>query len=66
MNEIDWFRMRFGQDGVRSDPIKIQHLSTHYNNRNKAAPLRVDRHRQKLSEFDYVMKHIPGKQMPCD
>ena len=27
VEEIDWFGLRFGRDGVRVDPVKIEHLS---------------------------------------
>ena len=43
-----------------------QPLLTHYNNRQRKAPTRVDRHRQKIDEFDFTMGHVTGKQMPCD
>ena len=34
-------------------------LLTHYNNRMKVAPARIDRHRQKIQEFEFDMGHIP-------
>ena len=27
VEEIDWFGLRFGQEGMREDPVKIEHLS---------------------------------------
>jgi hypothetical protein len=32
----------------------------------KTGNARVERHRIKIQGFQYTMKHIPGKQIPCD
>ena len=37
-----------------------------YNEMSKAAPVRVDRHRNKLQDLRFTDKYLPGKSMPCD
>ena len=37
-----------------------------YNNTKKKRPIRIDRHRTKLLDFDYNVTFEPGKKMPCD
>ena len=48
---------------VRTDHMPLLPL---YNNFNRPATARVDRHRGKLRSFSFTVKHTSGKTMPCD
>ena len=37
-----------------------------YNSPNRPAPLRVERHRSKLRQFDFNLIYEPGSTSPCD
>ena len=37
-----------------------------YNNRQSPASKRIARHRDLIQDIDYTMKHLPGKENPCD
>ena len=37
-----------------------------YNNRDSTASKRIARHRDQIQDMDYTMKHLPGKENPCD
>ena len=37
-----------------------------YNNRERATSKRLSHHRDKVQDLEYVMNHMPGKEMPCD
>ena len=37
-----------------------------YNNPGRPAPVRVERHRSKLRQFDFKVVYEPGRTSPCD
>ena len=37
-----------------------------YNNRGRSTSKRISQHRDKVQDLEYEMKHMPGKNMPCD
>ena len=53
--------------GIKFEVI-VDHLPllAFYNNNNRPAPTRVERHRSKLRSFRFNMKYEPGKTTPCD
>lgn len=37
-----------------------------YNNRQSPVSKRISRHREQIQDLDYTMKHLPGRENPCD